>query len=524
MPTFFKASRPPLFHLFFLIPLFAGLLLSGSLQGQKQAAKVKATQTTAEKGTGTPTTESVTTNVPEKKSANSTDSTDMLVVGGYYFDTPTLTMKKNHGIVITSGTFGSISDRNAEEETLANFKKEYPNATVVELSEEDYILPGIFDLHAHYNVTLAGRTRQEETNVIPAVYLANGVTSTFTAGEYFPERIFLLKRDIIQGRRVGPRIFNTGPYYGSVRRGWNRNATKEEIYDEVDYWALRGVGGFKAKGIDPESLKALIERAHFHGLTVTGHLDSGRRGSVNPQDAIEMGIDRVEHFLGGDLLPASRSAYASLQNLDPDDPKLLEVIQKYIDNGVYFDATITTYGSETPKGEEFAYWTDERRFFTPYVQKWIAEKEEKERARPAPRGPTQFEKIYAVKQKTIKRFFDAGGQITLGTDHPSKGNFLAGFFAHREIETFVRAGIPEGEALKIATLNGAKALGISEKFGSIAPGKYADLFVVKGNPLQKISNTRNVHLVVKGGTLYETAKLLKEVEGKLGPVDEDDWR
>ena len=68
-----------------------------------------------------------------------------------------------------------------------------------------------------------------------------------------------------------------------------------------------GVKGFKAKGITPEQLRALIERAHLHGLTVTGHLDSGNRNSVNPRDAILMGIDRIEHFMGGDAFtPDSR--------------------------------------------------------------------------------------------------------------------------------------------------------------------------------------------------------------------------
>ena len=84
-----------------------------------------------------------------------------------------------------------------------------------------------------------------------------------------------------------------------ARRGWRGNKpTPEQIREEVDYWVERGVGGFKAKLIDPESLEALIDQAHKHGLTVTGHLDSGYRNSVNPRDAISMGIDRIEHFFG----------------------------------------------------------------------------------------------------------------------------------------------------------------------------------------------------------------------------------
>lgn len=112
--------------------------------------------------------------------------------------------------------------------------------------------------------------------------------------------------------------------------------------------------------------------------------------------------------------------------------------------------------------------------------------------------------------------------ITLGTDHPSTGEFIAGFSSHRELQAFVLAGIPNAAAIKIATINGARALNVSNKLGSIEPGKFADLFIIRGNPLVKIRNTRNVHTVVKAGQVYETKALFKSVEGKMGPKSEAD--
>src|SRR5690606_33457115 len=98
---------------------------------------------------------------------------------------------------------------------------------------------------------------------------------------------------------------------------------------------------------------------------------------------------------------------------------------------------------------------------------------------------------------TTKTFYDAGGGdlLTLGTDNPSRGEFLPGFSAHRELHTLVLAGIPPEAALRIGTINGARALGVSDRLGSIEVGKLADLFVVSGNPLADIRNTRNVRLV-----------------------------
>jgi imidazolonepropionase-like amidohydrolase len=77
-------------------------------------------------------------------------------------------------------------------------------------------------------------------------------------------------------------------------------------------------------------------------------------------------------------------------------------------------------------------------------------------------------------------------------------------------------GIPPAAALKIATINGARALGVSDKLGTIEVGKLADLFVIGGNPLTNIKNTRNVHLVMKSGSIYDPKTLLAEVEGKIG--------
>ena len=266
--------------------------------------------------------------------ADAATADTVVVKGGWLFDAVHDDVRRNTGIVVVSGKLFEV-DADLSGRDLAG-------ARVVELDDDEYILPGIFDLHAHYNVNLFGRNRRDETVVQPVVYLANGVTSTFPAGEYDPEDMAALRERVDRGGKPGPRIYNSGPYFGSVRKGWDPDKlTPDSIYAEVDYWVSRGVKGFKAKGIGPVQLRALIERAHQHGLTVTGHLGSGYRGSVNPRDAIMMGIDRVEHFMGGDALPATRSAYASLVDLDVSSPEFHRIIQLYLKHHVYFDATLT---------------------------------------------------------------------------------------------------------------------------------------------------------------------------------------
>jgi len=436
------------------------------------------------------------------------------MVGGRWLDIETGELHPNEGILIQGDRIAAIGAAN-----------ETSSATLVRVSDDDTILPGLIDLHAHYAVDLFGEGRVDETVAYPALFLANGVTTTFPAGEMDPLRMRDLRMAIDAGERPGPRILNSGPYFGSWRRGWDDDAmTPDSIFREVDHWVELGVRGFKAKGIRAEHLAPLIERAHSHGLTVTGHLGSGFRGTVNPRDAIGMGIDRVEHFLGGDMMPADRSAYASLQEFDDfDGPELRDIIDLYVREGVYFDATLSIYGYWGPHDPEMtAYWTDELRFLTPYMREIIE-------ARPPRPVLESFAKMSPLKRRTAKAFFDDGGRdlLTLGTDHPSWGRYWSAFGAHRELLALVRAGIPPADALRIGSLNGARAMGLDAEIGSIAVGKIADLFVVRGNPIEDVRRARDVEIVVARGRLYHAADLLAGAAGTIGPADAsetDAWR
>lgn len=430
----------------------------------------------------------------------------VIIRGGWIFTSTSDTVQRNRGILVRGGKLLVTDGDMADDDTAG--------ARVIQLDDDEYIVPGIFDMHAHYNMTLGeGGVRQDEYTYNPLIFLANGVTSTFPAGEYDPEGMMSARKRIDSGEQIGPRIYNSGPYFGTARRGWNRHITPEEVCSEVDHWAALGVRGFKAKGISPDALRPLIRCAHRHGLTVTGHLESGFRNSTNAKDAILMGIDRVEHILGGDELARDKAAYPSWVHVDTSSKVFRDIVHLFISHGVIFDPTITApvYFSTVDDKPGFDYWVDERKFFTPYVQHWFA-------ARPPRKALPLFDSLYHAMIRTTKAFYDAGGTLTLGTDNPSHGGYLAGFSAHRELQTLVVAGIPPAAALRIATINGARALGVSNILGTIEPGKLADLFVIRGNPLAEITNTRNVQLVMKSGTVYDPKELLSRAVGKIGPT------
>lgn len=439
-------------------------------------------------------------------------SEDALVIqGGWIFTGTGDSFERNRGIIIRDSVLVAVqSDLD---------RTRIGGARVMQLSDGDYIIPGLFDLHAHYAMDILGKGRVDETAAYPQLFLGNGVTSTFPAGEVNPDRMRETRIAIDAGARVGPRIFSSGPYFGPARKGWDPEAiTRDSLRAEVAYWVAQGARGFKAKNIGPEHLRWLIEAAHEHGLTVTGHLGSGHRGSVNPRDAILMGIDRIEHFMGGDAMPDTRSAYASFVQMKPDTPEFQRIIDLFKERGVFFNATRSAYGYYGKReAEVYDYFEPEMDYFTPHARQLIE-------ARLPRRVSDEFETIYWVKRDLINEFYRQGGGdlITLGTDHPSWGEYLSGFGVHREMHALNRSGIPAADVLKIATINGARALRVADRLGTLEAGKLADLVILAGNPLEDIRNTRHVRTVLKNGVAYDARELLDSVKGTIGPKDSAD--
>lgn len=109
-----------------------------------------------------------------------------------------------------------------------------------------------------------------------------------------------------------------------------------------------------------------------------------------------------------------------------------------------------------------------------------------------------------------------GGLLSVGTDPTGNGGTIAGFGNWRAIELLVKAdGFTPMEAIKIATLNGAVALGFDKTIGTIETGKAADLLVIDGDPSRNINDLRKVQFVFKNGVGYNSKKLFESVKGKV---------
>ncbi len=105
------------------------------------------------------------------------------------------------------------------------------------------------------------------------------------------------------------------------------------------------------------------------------------------------------------------------------------------------------------------------------------------------------------------RLYEGGVHLTVGTDFPNPW-VIPGVSFHEELELLAEAGIPTLEVLKMATYNGAVALGLEAEIGSIEVGKRADLVVLTSNPAAHLANTRAIDLVLLGGQPLKPAVLL----------------
>ena len=110
-----------------------------------------------------------------------------------------------------------------------------------------------------------------------------------------------------------------------------------------------------------------------------------------------------------------------------------------------------------------------------------------------------------MRNRLVKAIADSGGKIMAGSDTP-EWFFGYGWTLHREMESLVAAGLTPYQALAAATRNPAEFLRASKEWGTIEPGKRADLVLISGNPLEDIRNTARIEGVSVGGRWLDKAE------------------
>jgi imidazolonepropionase-like amidohydrolase len=384
------------------------------------------------------------------------------------------------------------------------------------------VIPGLVMVHEHlyYSSIVQAPFHVNEMDFsFPRLYLAAGVTSMRTCGSVEPYTDLQVKSDIDAGRVPGPKLHLTMPYLDGEGTGISQIRpvpSAAAAARMVDYWADEGFTSAKVYiNLPSDIMGPAIAEAHRRGLQVTGHI-----GKVSYREAAELGIDDLEHgfmamsdFIAG-RKPGDPSnpvgTYRSLEALNPDGPEAAGLIKALVDRHVAVTSTLAIFETFTP-GRRIDSPAELDTLSPPlrdtYLTHWASVN--------AKNSPMAVNAL-AKDMKLELKFFRAGGLLVVGTDPTGYGGVIAGYGNWRAIELLVEAGLTPVEAIKVATNNGAKLLGVDHETGSIEAGKAADLIVVDGNPAASIADIRKAQTVFKDGIGYDTRQLIDSVSGSVG--------
>ena len=346
---------------------------------------------------------------------------------------------------------------------------EVPPGTEIRDMAGKTIVPGFVDTHAH--MWPAWGIHRNQVWIYGA-NLAYGVTTTRDPQTATTD--VLTYADMVNaGMMPGPRVYSTGPGVGF----WTYNLTSLEHTRDV----LRQYSEY----YHTKTIKMYLTGNRQHRQWV---IMAARELELMP--TTEGGLDfklNMTQLLDG---------YPGHEHALPIYPIYPDVVKSIAGAGMAVTPTLlVAYGG--PWAENYYYatenvWGDAKlRHFTPYE-----ELAQKSRRRPA--WFMDEEHVFRKHAEFMKDLVEAGGLAGIG----SHGQ-LQGLGYHWELWSVASGGMKPLDALKVATLLGAEALGLDNDLGSLKAGKLADLVILDANPLENLRNTNTIRFVVKNGRMYE---------------------
>ncbi|MCU1263807.1 MAG: amidohydrolase [Acidobacteria bacterium] len=364
-------------------------------------------------------------------------------------------------------------------------------ATVVD-ARGKYLLPGLWDMHSHFEQVEWGPT-----------YLAAGVTTVRDVGNEF-EFITAVRDAIKEGRGLGPRLLLAGIIDGESKTSWGliRASSAAEAQAVVTRYHAAGFQQIKIySSVKPEVVQAICDQAHKLGMTVTGHIPDG----MNAIQGVEAGMDQINHVQY--LLPVLRPrTFRPLQGappppLDFQTPEAQKAIEFFKTHNTVIDPTLAIFEwSLHPAAKPFASIEPGAAKVPPQLAGAINNTGVPEAA--VPQTTAIMERYLAI----VGALHRAGIIIVAGTDQVVPGHSL-----YREIELYVKSGFTPMEAIQAATLVPARVMKLENEIGTIEAGKRADLIILERDPLDNIRNIRSAKTVITGGRMFDCAQLWRSV-------------
>ena len=382
----------------------------------------------------------------------------------------------------------TILVRDGKIEAVGNNVSIPSDAKIIDLTKMT-VLPGLIDCHTHlasgaydskdldfFTKTSAQFALESVPNA--RAMLESGFTTVRDVGTYRALVDIALRDAINRGDIIGPRMFVAGAFvtitggagaatglapditlpwdmrYGEANSPWEvRQVVRKLAHDGVDHIKVLSSGAILAHGSNPhsqeftpEELQAAVDEASHFGLRVEAHAHSAE----GIKNAIRAGVASVEH--------------ATL--IDDEGIALAKQRGTYLDMDIYNDECLQEQGR------------------TGQIPKDMLEKE------------TQLAQITF---DSFHKAVVAGAKMSFGTDAAVCPFGTSG----KQFAFMVKYGMTPMQAIQTATINAADLLGHSNEFGSIKPGKYADIIAVTGDPLADIRVLVDVKFVMKDGKIYK---------------------
>lgn len=357
-----------------------------------------------------------------------------------------------------------------------------------------FLMPGLWEMHGHFFMSDG------------PLMMAQGVTNLRDMGN--GEEVWNLKKRIEADTILGPEINIVSGFIDKAGEfaaptGALINSLEEGIKYIEDYHK-KGCQQIKLySSINPEWVKPLADKAHSLGMRVCGHIPAFMTAS----EAIDAGYDEITHlnmlmlnFFGDTVDTRNMSRFKLVgkkgYSLDVNSDGVKSFFQRIKDKNITVDPTISIFESmftDMPGKVAKAYLPIEK--YLPSQTRRLAMAGnfiDDESLAP------QYSSSYEVMKKFVKALYDNGITILAGTD--------GGILQH-ELEVYSECGIPNYDVLRMATYLPAKEYGLLDKYGTIAPGKIANLILIDGDPKKNIKNIRKIYLTIKEGKIYSPKKI-----------------
>ena len=446
---------------------------------------------------------------------------DLAIKNVNLFDSKNKRVLKNRTILIKAEKIARIVDSNSRLKATKTIE-----------GRGRLIVPGFVDTHTHFlqasgiqkRVTpkeLDSQTINDYRQLIADQYLPYGVTTIVDMA--MPEAWMSSAIEIQKSPRPSfPNLYISGSSIISDQ-SWDRNPpahhkkvfSPKEAREKVRQYAATGVKHIKLYWkLNLPEMEAAVDEANKLGITYNAHVDSD---IVDIREAMRLGVKNFEHFFTiipdtvdfRESLPMLQKKYGvrRTSGIDEFSARLVLLFQIIRDNPKLDKEINDSFRRMGQEGVTMSTALTQLATSAGYVDKFFSFDFVPPRNMPKMpsfgRRQKEITNAFPLVLEYLKKAHDSGVKIRIGTDTRYGGEAFI-----RELELLQKHGFTPEEVLQIATINGAEAMKISDKFGSIEEGKQADMVIFEKDPMKDVANYRGAKTVIKQGQEIRPPKAL----------------